>query len=165
MALIELFRPGEFIPAGTYAAGTQIGLFEVTPAPGEGWRMFIPQTAGNSVFRGRFANKPAGFTSITAQIGIGQADIGPRFGAAQAGLEATILTLNSTSIQSANTWMMPYVRLLAEGTAGTNDTDLRLQLLLGFPVVAFRVVAAANGMPWQVGQNLLNPIFGRSLLW
>jgi hypothetical protein len=156
MALVELLRPGEFIPQGTYS-NTVAGVFKIVPAPGSAWRMFPPQSAGNTIFRGRLVNKNAAFTSIVAQIGTWDAATEePVFGAANGGLEATVLTLSATSVTNANTWMMPAVRLLLNGTAGVNDTDCRLVMGFGFPVAAVTCVAALVGMPWTVGDNLLN---------
>ncbi|MCS7051510.1 MAG: hypothetical protein NZL87_07840 [Thermomicrobium sp.] len=120
--------------------------------------MFGPQSSGQSVFRGRFVNKPGGFTQIVCQITTptSSQNRAGAYGAAAGGLEATILTLNSTSVQNGNTWFMPCFRLQASGTAGTNDTDARLVALFGFPVDAVICNQAIAGMPWKAGDNLLD---------
>lgn len=157
MAGLYLFLPGEYIPAGTYS-NTVIGEFTVVPRKGEAWRMLTPQTAGPCVFRGRFVNKGASFTSIVTQITtpMSPSNRVGRYGSAAGGLEANILTLNATSVQNANTWFMPNIRLQANGTAGANDTDCTLAVLFGFPVEAVICNEAIAGMPWQAGQNLLD---------
>lgn len=157
MAGIYLFVPGEFIPAGSYS-NTLLGEFHIIPRPREGWRMLTPQTSGNSVVRGRFVNKNANFTSITIQTAtpISGFDRNGRYGAANGGLEHQIIAINATTVQAANTWMMPNFRILAAGTAGTNDTDCCIAMIFGFPVEAVICNYAAAGMPWSAGQNLLD---------
>lgn len=155
MAAVYLFLPGEYIPAGSYT-NTVLGEFSIVPR--EGWRMFTPQTAGNTVIRGRFVNKNANFTSLVFQIStpMGFSDRNGRYGAAAGGLEANTLTLNSTSVQNANTWAMPNLRIQANGTAGANDTDCTVALMLGFPVAAIICNQAVAGMPWKAGDDLLS---------
>lgn len=150
---IRLLRPGQFIPAGTHSSAS-LGVIQIVPRAGEAWRMLANLNNGTCILRGRFVNKDAAFTNITPQINTHAV-----FGA-PTGLEAGLTAITSTTIVNSNTWWMPYLRLLANGTTAAGATDAIIMLGAGFPVADVRVVSAMAGMPWSAGQSLLDPALG-----
>lgn len=148
---ILIFKRYEYIFASSYN-NTTLGIFKAQPQ--EGFEHFMTSNLNNgtSVFRSRFVAKNANFTNIIVQIAPGAGDGEHGFGVS--GLDATVLTATNTTTQNANTWMMPYIRILANGTAGTGDTHLWLWFSPGYPLASFRCLEAAPGMPWKAGDDL-----------
>lgn len=163
MAAINLLKPTEYIPAAAYSS-TVAGEFRVIPKAGQAWRATHNLSNGTSVFRGRIAAKNGSFTNMVVRVASGKGDgtLAGAFGGTDEGLEATILTLTTAdTIVSANTFAMPNVQLLLSGTAGASDTHARIWLQFGLPLAKFVCVSAIAGMPWTVGQDLLDPRLGR----
>lgn len=152
--LIRLLKSGEFLPVGGTAA---IARFKLVAPPGEAWRMRANSSTGS--FRGRLVNKGASLTNLIVRHAAT-----PTFGGT-AGLESNSLTLSTTSITNADTWVMPWIEIFQTGTTTLNDTDAEIALFFGFPVQKLLVDFVRAGMPYAVGDDIAHPSANRVEVW
>lgn len=140
--LIKVFDGDTPIPPG---GANSVLRLRLVPRSGDAWRMF--QQNFGFVARGRFETIGTGMTSISVRIA-------PDAFGAPNGLEATIVTINSTSIAQGTSYPLPAVDFLQVGTS-TTPSVLHLVLGLGFPISKILVEQARAGIGYQVGDDLL----------
>lgn len=140
--LIRLLDSDTPIPAGPANSVLRLKVF---PQSGSGWRMFA-QNFG-FVARGRFETIGTGMTSISVRIAAD--NVG-----APSGLEANIVTINSTSIAQGTSYPLPIIDLL-QGGVSSSPSIMHLVLGFGFPVRRLEVLDARAGMGFTPGENLL----------
>jgi hypothetical protein len=148
VTVLAVLKPGEFLPAG---GPGDLFVLRLEPPARHAWRAGSP-AAGTANLRGRFVTKGPGAVSLAWRL-----DHKPDL----AGTASTPLTVTTTTMGGANSFLLPYLALTLAGTVAAGDTDADAALLLGVPLARALVLSARPGLPFAAGQDLLDPALGR----